>query len=741
MSPSHINADWSADGAASHGNAFHMVHRLLRGRYLVTLVAAALFAVVGGAVGFLSQKPLYRSESVIRIQSTVQKILYDTEQSAAPRMFSAIVESQAGLMQTSDTIERAMESDDWREIAMISGITTPDAFRARLRVKTSRSQQELIGITFEHENASVAHAGNRAIIEAYMELHGHAQRKEIATTLGVLEGRKKELEAEKRKVDESIQTLVATFGTDQLQDPMRRALEDRATLDDRKLEIDTRIAEMQAIADAGANGLPAAELSEERAQQIDPEVAELIRLRRGLETQRTGMIAEGIRPGHRQMRQVEAGLSDVNLRIAERIEMLKQQLASGAPDLGGSIEELNSARDLVDRQIKESQQRLAELGKANLDMRDLFADRAEVEGDLRDVEERMTALSTESSTAEEENQYGRISVASNATTPREPTADKRIKMAGAGFVGAGAIPVVAMMGLGLAGRRVRFSDDGILESANSRIVGVLPDLGKSITDRELAEASAFAVHQIRSQLQILYGSNKTAVFAVTSPAPGDGKTSMIIALGLSFAESGDRTLLIDMDLIGRGLSLHFGHPAAVSLAEAAANGEDLSTLVRPTNFDRLSVLPAGFGDEHRISRLSPSVVRRVVESFKDKYDTVLIDSGPILGSIEAGLLAPGVDGMLMVVGRGQLRPLIKRAVDQITAVGGQVIATVFNRASMVELRQSSSSLSVHFSRQASRQAAEQAARVGSHPGSQVGPLAGSLFSARADDDSTTEATP
>lgn len=740
MSPSHINADWSADGSASHGNAFHMIHRLLRGRYLITLVVAALFAVIGGAVGFLSQKPLYRSESVIRIQSTMQKILYDTEQSAAPRMFSTVVESQAGLMQTSDTIERAMESDHWRQVAMLSGITTPDAFRARLRVKTSRSQQELIVITFEHENASVAQAGNRSILEAYMDLHGNAQRKEIVTTMNVLDGRKKELEAEKRKIDESIQAIAGTYGTDQLQDPMRRALEEKATLDIRKLEIDTRIAEMQAMADAGANGLPAAELTEERAQQIDPEVAELIRLRRGLESQRTAMIGEGIRPGHRQMRQIEAGLSDVNLRIADRIDLLKQQLATGAPDLGGGIDELNSARALVDRQIKESQQRLAELGKANLDMRDLFSDRSEVEGDLRDVEERMTALRTESQ-AEGENEYGRISIASNATTPREPTSDKRIKMAGAGFVGSGAVPVVAMMGVGLAGRRVRFSDDDILESANSRIVGVLPDLGKSITDRELAEASAFAVHQIRSQLQILYGGNKTAVFAVTSPAPGDGKTSMIIALGLSFAESGDRTLLIDMDLIGRGLSLHFGHPAASSLAEAAANGDDLSALVRSTNFDRLSVLPAGFGDEHRISRLSPTVVRRVVDSFKDKYDTVLIDSGPILGSIEAGLLAPGVDGMLMVVGRGQLRPLIKRAVDQITAVGGRVIATVFNRASMVELRQSSSSLSVHFSRQASRQAAEQANRVGNHPGSQVGPLAGSLFSARAEESAPTESKP
>lgn len=181
------------------------------------------------------------------------------------------------------------------------------------------------------------------------------------------------------------------------------------------------------------------------------------------------------------------------------------------------------------------------------------------------------------------------------------------------------------------------------------------------------------------------------------------------------------------------MSLHFGYPAAPSLADAAARSEDLNALIHSTSFERLSILPAGLGDDLRISRLSPDVIARIIGSLREQYDTILIDSGPILGSIEAGLLAPAVDGVMMVVGRNQLRPLVRRAVDQIHAVGGQVIATVFNRASIQELRQSSSSMSVHFSRQASRQAAEQAARGGRVGGTSVGPLGGSLIPTRTPD--------
>jgi Mrp family chromosome partitioning ATPase len=423
-------------------------------------------------------------------------------------------------------------------------------------------------------------------------------------------------------------------------------------------------------------------------------------------------------------------IENVNKRIDTRMEQLRNGEAQ-IPGLGtdgaiSSLEELKLRLASVEERLAASREAQRKLGNAHLQMQSLVEQRVRINEKISEVDARIDEITTESRIQDFTADARRISVVEAGVTPNTPSSDRRRKMAAMGFVGGGAVPVILMLGLGLLSKSVRFSDDKILTGSEG-IVGMLPDLGSSLGDQELAEASAFAIHQIRSQLQILHSRNENGlVYEVTSPSSQDGKTSLIIALGLSFAESGDKTLLLDLDLIGRGLSIHFGHPNAPSLVEGITNPDILDGLTESTSFDRLSILPAGFGDDGEISRLSPNVVRNLLETLREKYDTVLVDTGPILGSIEAGFLAAEADGVILVVGRGQIRALIRRAIDQINGVGGKIVATVFNRASGYELRQSTGTMSVHFSRQAARQAAEVASRTGPR----VGPVAGSLFADR-----------
>lgn len=737
MSTAGVQDGWATPEPESHANVFSMVHRLLRGRYLLTIGLALVCGLGGGLVGFMLQEPLYQSSSIISIEPQLPKILFETEQSTAPRMFSSFVNTQAELMQSPAVIAEALDSDVWRQVRSITGPMTVEQFKAGLRARPDRRSQGLIFVNYEHPEARVATAGNQALIEAYMNRHGSRDLADTEKTIGVLKRRLADAGAVRDDIDRQISAIIQNRKTDQLGQLINASFANEARIMTEIRGLETEIARRERFASSKEDPSQAENaMTVQDAAQMDEKIRNLLITQTALEARRSELVAAGILAGHRQMIQVEAGLRQVAGELETEMERFRREMADGESSsltMAGEMtlpelrDELAAARVLLE-DTKTYQEALA---NDSLKLRSLYAQLEDVDRDLELAQTRLDAIETEKQarnfTSGDGEVRGKVTIANAATTPREPSSDKRIKLAGVGFVGGASMPVGIMLGLGMLGRRIRYSDDGILDSAHSRIVGVLPDLGNSITDRELAEASAFAVHQIRSQLQILYNTGDTSVFAVTSPAPGDGKTSMIIALGLSFAESGDRTLLIDLDLIGRGLSLHFGQPNAPSLADAAASGADISSMVCDTGFDGLSILPAGMGDEMKISRLSPVVVRRLVEQFRDKYDTVLVDSGPILGSIEAGLLAPNVDGMLMVVGRGQLRPLVKRAVDQITGVGGQVAATVFNRASEAELRQSSSSMSVHFSRQASRQASEQA----SGNMARGGPLAGSLFSTSA----------
>src|SRR5690606_38526453 len=78
---------------------------------------------------------------------------------------------------------------------------------------------------------------------------------------------------------------------------------------------------------------------------------------------------------------------------------------------------------------------------------------------------------------------------------------------------------------------------------------------QDLADPEQAANASHCVHHIRALLQVTNEDEEPGrVFSVTSPAAGTGKTSLTLALGLSFAECGARTLLIDADLFGGQLS-------------------------------------------------------------------------------------------------------------------------------------------------------------------------------------------
>src|SRR6185295_9306504 len=77
-----------------------------------------------------------------------------------------------------------------------------------------------------------------------------------------------------------------------------------------------------------------------------------------------------------------------------------------------------------------------------------------------------------------------------------------------------------------------------------------PDLRESDSVEHRA-AAARCIHQIRVLLRAWSAGRKSSVYLVTSTTAKEGKTSLTMSLGLSFAASGARTLVIDCDLVGR----------------------------------------------------------------------------------------------------------------------------------------------------------------------------------------------
>ena len=725
--------DWDMGSEGHQANPLMLIHRSLRGRYVLVVVLGLLFGGVGATLGYLSRQPLYKSTGVVRIQPSLPKVLYETEQSTAPRMFSSFVNSQAQLITNSDVVQLALEADVIRQEENRLGVTfdLDDVMRG-LRVQPDRRAQEIIRVSYEAEDPRVSQAIVKSVLDAYIEKYGNEGSIKSPGIVNVLNGRRATLKQSLEQKEGQIYRIIEQYKTENLE-PL--TVENNLllqNLNQQKASIDQALIQFD---DDGGEGddskISSRYETPEEAAIVDTRMAELLQQRDGLiENRKQMMIAEGLREEHRDVRRVTSMIENLTVSIEERLALLQSDESPVIYDIDGNA--LPTADELRRRQaelVKSINKREEQARQLFEDARRLGILQEEVNGlksSLSLVDNRLDTIDVESQYQDSTEISGKISIAAPANRPNLPTSDPRIKMAGAGFIGLGSLPVLVILAMGYMSHRVNYSDDEVLSGARAGIVGMLPDLGNSLDDQELASASAFAVHQIRSQLQIKNTEEKSRVFGVTSPAPGDGKTSLIIAMGLSFAESGNRTLLVDLDFIGRGLSVHFGHTRAPSLADRLTESEEVSQLVHETEFPGLSILPAGYGDDLRVSKLSPRSLEALLAPLRENFDTILVDTGPILGSVEAAFVAPQADGVLLVVGRGQFKPLIKKAIDQIHAVDGTIAATIFNRASAHEIRHSSSSMSVHFSRQFSRQQQELEAREGSRGG----PLAGTLFTDR-----------
>jgi polysaccharide biosynthesis transport protein len=151
--------------------------------------------------------------------------------------------------------------------------------------------------------------------------------------------------------------------------------------------------------------------------------------------------------------------------------------------------------------------------------------------------------------------------------------------------------------------------------------------------------------QLRGRLRLAAACPR--LLALTSTRPGEGKSSLALALARSAARAGERVLLVDCDLRRRNLSRIMGATEAPGLAELLAGRGDTPALCRPDRPPGLAFMPAGLATDGR--RIADLAVKLATEGWRREYDLVVLDGPPMLASADAQLLAEMADGILLCI--------------------------------------------------------------------------------------------
>ena len=169
------------------------------------------------------------------------------------------------------------------------------------------------------------------------------------------------------------------------------------------------------------------------------------------------------------------------------------------------------------------------------------------------------------------------------------------------------------------------------------------------------------------------------LICVTSPGPGEGKSTTTANLAITLAQQGAHTLLVDADLRRPLVHRAFNLVQEPGLTDVLVGNTQLREAIRPNVIPKLDILPAGALPPNPSELLGSAAMHRLLEQLRTQYDTVIFDSPPTLAVTDAAVLGASVDAVILVVRSGLTEEVAaQRALGQLRRVQARVAGSVLN---------------------------------------------------------------
>jgi capsular exopolysaccharide synthesis family protein len=190
---------------------------------------------------------------------------------------------------------------------------------------------------------------------------------------------------------------------------------------------------------------------------------------------------------------------------------------------------------------------------------------------------------------------------------------------------------------------------------------------------------------IRTSLAFMLSTERSLALLVTSPASAEGKSSTAMNLALSYCQAKKKVCLVDADMRRPRLHQVFPPPVGKEDYGLATVLQGEHELVDALQGDlegapeTLQVLTCGRIPEHPAELIESAAYRKVMAELRERFDVVIIDSPPALPVTDPLLLAPQVDGVVMVARcRSTTKFDIQRALTQLRQGDNNLLGVVLN---------------------------------------------------------------
>jgi len=185
---------------------------------------------------------------------------------------------------------------------------------------------------------------------------------------------------------------------------------------------------------------------------------------------------------------------------------------------------------------------------------------------------------------------------------------------------------------------------------------------------------------IYAKLKKLKSPQSPNTVMITSSISGEGKSTISTLLAITCAKYEMRnTLLIDFDLRRPNIHKIIGLAKEDGIAEILKGEVSIKETIKNTNIDNLKIITSGYLEESPTELLKLSRIKDLFEELKNNFETIIIDTPPVLPVSDSLILSSVADSTVIIIKVGKTkREIVKRAIDLLKDTGVDSINIIVN---------------------------------------------------------------
>jgi capsular exopolysaccharide synthesis family protein len=684
-------------------------------RYLVVIskrkwwaLVTFLFALSAALIFTKVREPVYRATAVILIDTSPPKVLagikevvqlggdsYAAQQDYC-RTQLKIIEGTEVLSRVVQTL-RLFDEAEFLEVESLDRITEEErqrrisekipekVLRKKLKVSLVRDTN-LIEVSVEDKNPWRAAQLANEIAYAYRDLNIEYRRAVLAEANSELQKMVERYRQQKEEADNKVleferQHTIGSFAVmkQALEDRVRMLFQRQGELLLRKSDLEARRKRIKELEKAGdAFSLPLEQiLTSSLIISLKEQVMQLRNEKAALLTT--------LGEKHPRLQAIEE-----QLKLAQ--DSLKNEINAFLKQVEGDYKEVMDALAEVNSLMSKAEEELAKMAKLDLEYNALLEQKKSANEVYRFVSGRFAETSLS-----EQVETNNVRLQELARPPEKPVKpDFVLSVAVGGLLGV-VLGIAFAFLVELLDNTVKSREEveAILGAVCLGIVPSIPGANKSsgktrsedphVAQRDFyvvqhpKSSVAEALNTLRTNLVFALPSKKIDSIVVSSPNPLEGKSTVTVALALTMARFGARTLIVDADLRRPRLHKTFNCTSDEGLSTVLIGKTSIDDAIVPTTFENLYLLPCGPVPPNPSDLLVTEKAKGIFLSLREKFDIVIIDSPPLIPVSDARILARYTDGILLVVKLGSTtREALVQVAREVSSVDARILGAVLN---------------------------------------------------------------